>query len=69
MVRICKEAWFDPAQPGEVGAICKNGNCLTFDEGSSSLAQGNCGHMAQLQIEKYTGPELLNTAHGVPANA
>lgn len=70
VVRICEGAWFDPAKPGEAGAICKNGNvnCLTFDEGTSSLAQGNCGHMAQLQIEKYRGPALANTAHAVPAN-
>ncbi|MBL0623378.1 trimethylamine-N-oxide reductase TorA [Aeromonas veronii] len=70
VVRICEGAWYDPAKPGEAGSICKNGNvnCLTFDEGSSSLAQGNCGHMAQLQIEKYTGPVLANTAHAVPAN-
>ncbi|MDX7837851.1 molybdopterin dinucleotide binding domain-containing protein, partial [Aeromonas caviae] len=70
VVRVCEGAWYDPAKPGEAGSICKNGNvnCLTFDEGSSSLAQGNCGHMAQLQIEKYSGPVLANTAHEVPAN-
>ncbi len=66
-----RRAWFDPAKPGEAGSLCKNGNvnCLTFDEGTSSLAQGNCGHMAQLQIEKYQGPAPVNTAHAVPANA
>ena len=71
VVRVCEGAWFDPAKPGEAGSLCKNGNvnCLTFDEGSSSLAQGNCGHMAQLQIEKYQGPAPVNTAHAVPANA
>lgn len=71
VVRVCEGAWFDPAKPGEAGSLCKNGNvnCLTFDEGTSSLAQGNCGHMAQLQIEKYQGPAPVNTAHAVPANA
>jgi trimethylamine-N-oxide reductase (cytochrome c) len=71
VVRICEGAWFDPAEPGKAGALCKNGNvnCLTFDEGSSSLAQGNCGHMAQLQIEKFVGTAPANTAHAVPANA
>ncbi|HEC8924869.1 TPA: hypothetical protein R4D26_000920 [Salmonella enterica subsp. enterica serovar Stanley] len=47
----------------------RSGNCLTFDVGSSNLAQGNCGQMSQLQIEKYTGPALENTAHDVPVGA
>ncbi len=71
VVRISEGAWFDPADPGEDKSLCKNGNvnCLTFDIGSSSLAQGNCGQMAQLEIEKYTGPVLKNTAHDVPMGA
>lgn len=56
VVRVSEGAWFDPAEPAEQGSICKNGNinCLTFDIGSSSLAQGNCGQMAQLEIERYS---------------
>ncbi|WP_421804494.1 trimethylamine-N-oxide reductase TorA [Jejubacter calystegiae] len=71
VVRISEGAWFDPADPRQEGSLCKNGNvnCLTFDIGSSSLAQGNCGQMAQLEIEKYQGPILNNTAHAVPAGA
>ena len=71
VVRISEGAWFDPADPSQPGSLCKNGNvnCLTFDVGSSSLAQGNCGQMSQLQIEKYTGPVLQNTAHNVPVGA
>ncbi len=71
VVRISEGAWFDPADPAQPGSLCKNGNvnCLTFDIGSSSLAQGNCGQMAQLEIEKYSGPVLQNTAHSVPQGA
>ncbi|MDF7680381.1 trimethylamine-N-oxide reductase TorA [Enterobacteriaceae bacterium ESL0689] len=71
VVRISEGAWFDPANPAEDKPLCKNGNvnCLTFDIGSSSLAQGNCGQMSQLEIEKYTGPVPENTAHSVPAGA
>lgn len=71
VVRISEGAWFDPADPSASGSICKNGsvNCLTFDIGSSSLAQANCGQMSQLQIEKYTGAVLPNTAHAVPVGA
>ena len=71
VVRISEGARFDPADPAQPGSLCKNGNvnCLTFDIGSSSSAQGNCGQMAQLQIEKYRGPVLKNTAHAVPQGA
>ncbi|WP_435926860.1 trimethylamine-N-oxide reductase TorA [Dryocola sp. BD613] len=71
VVRISEGAWFDPADPRQPGSLCKNGNvnCLTFDTGSSRLAQGNCGQMAQLEIEKYQGPALKNTAHAVPVGA
>lgn len=67
-VRISEGAWYGPADPSQSGSICTNGsvNCLTFDIGSSRLAQGNCGQMAQLQIEKYAGEAPANTAHRVP---
>ncbi|HGM5493494.1 TPA: molybdopterin dinucleotide binding domain-containing protein, partial [Serratia fonticola] len=71
VVRISEGAWYNPADPSTPGSLCKNGNanCLTFDIGSSNVAQGNCGQMAQLQVEKYQGPMLKNTAHDVPAGA
>lgn len=71
VVRISEGAWFDPASPTTPKSLCKNGNvnCLTFDIGSSSLAQGNCGHMAQLEVEKYSEPAPVNTAYAVPAGA
>ncbi len=71
VVRISEGAWYDPINPATPGSLCKNGNvnCLTFDIGSSSLAQGNCGHMAQLEIEKYQASAPKNTAHAVPAGA
>ena len=71
VVRISEGAWYDPADPAEPMALCKNGNvnCLTFDLGSSRLAQGNCGQMAQLEIEKFTAAAPVNTAHAVPESA
>nr|WP_314424148.1 trimethylamine-N-oxide reductase TorA [uncultured Erwinia sp.] len=68
VVRVCEGAWYDPADPAESKTLCKNGsvNCLTFDIGSSRLAQANCGHMTQLEVEKYCGEEQKNTAHSVP---
>jgi trimethylamine-N-oxide reductase (cytochrome c) len=59
----------DPAKPGERGSVQERQRQLPhLRRSSSSLAQGNCGHMAQLQIEKYQGPAPVNTAHAVPAN-
>lgn len=68
VVCISEGAWYDPADTRIPGSLCKNGNvnCLTFDIGTSQLAQGNCGQMAQLEIEKFTGKAPLNTAHTVP---
>lgn len=70
VVRISEGAWYDPADLSQPKPLCKNGNvnCLTFDIGSSRLAQGNCGHMAQLEIEKYQGPVPKNTAHQAPVS-
>ncbi|MFU9137669.1 trimethylamine-N-oxide reductase TorA [Erwinia tasmaniensis] len=69
VVRISEGAWYDPLDATQPNTLCKNGNvnCLTFDIGSSQLAQGNCGHMAQLEIEKYRGAVPDNTAHALPA--
>lgn len=71
VVRISEGAWYDPADPAQPGTLCKNGNvnCLTFDIGSSQLAQGNCGHMAQLDIERFQGEAPVNSAHTVPHGA
>jgi len=58
VVRMCEGAWYDPAEPGVPGALCKHGdvNVLTLDKGTSKLAQGNCAHTVLAQIEKFTGP-------------
>ena len=71
VVRISEGAWYDPADATKPGSLCKNGNvnCLTFDIGSSKLAQANCGHMAQLEIEKFRGEAPKNTAHSIPEGA
>lgn len=71
VVRINEGAWYDALDAAQPGALCTNGsvNCLTFDIGSSRLAQGNCGQMAQLEIEKYRGEPPANRAHQVPADA
>lgn len=51
-------SWYDPAEPGVVGSLDKQGSCnvLTRDDPlTSQLAQGNIGHTAVVQVEKYDG--------------
>ncbi|MFV0359772.1 trimethylamine-N-oxide reductase TorA [Tropicimonas sp.] len=56
-IKLSEGGWYDPQEPGVPGALCKHGdvNVLTRDVGTSSLAQGNCGHTALAEIEKYQG--------------
>ena len=41
VVQLATGAWYDPAEPGRVGAVDKHGNpnVLTLDKGTSKLAQ------------------------------
>ncbi|MRI32791.1 trimethylamine-N-oxide reductase TorA [Endozoicomonas sp. OPT23] len=70
VIRIFEGAWYNPAEGGKVGSICKNGdpNVLTRDQRSSKLAQATSAHSALVQIEKYTGPALKVTAFDGPEN-
>lgn len=70
VIALHEGAWYDPAD-GSDNALCKNGcgNVLAIDRGTSSLAQGNTGQTAVVNIEKYSGeaPEL--TAFTPPKGA
>lgn len=56
-VVLCEGGWYDPAEPGVIGTLCKQGdvNLLSLDIGTSSLAQGCCAHTLLAEVEKYTG--------------
>ena len=56
-VRVCEGAWYDPAEPGVAGTLCKNGcvNVLTRDIPTSSLAMGNCGQSGIVDVEAVQG--------------
>jgi trimethylamine-N-oxide reductase (cytochrome c) len=62
VIRVNEGGWFDPANPREAGSVCRYGdvNNLSVGIGTSKLAQGNCGHTAVGDFEKYRGapPEL-----------
>ncbi|MFV0336258.1 MAG: trimethylamine-N-oxide reductase TorA [Tropicimonas sp.] len=61
-IKLSEGGWYDPQEPGVPGTLCKHGdvNVLTHDVGTSSLAQGNCGHTALAEVEKFEGevPEI-----------
>ena len=71
VIRVCEGAWYDPAEPGKAGTLCKYGdiNVLTPDIGTSKLAQSNCAHTLLVQMEKYTGPVPEVTVFSTPKNA
>jgi len=57
VVQLATGAWYDPLEPGRVGALCVHGNpnVLTRDVGSSKLAQGPTAHTALVEIERFEG--------------
>jgi len=62
-IKICEGGWYDPTEPGKPGSLCRYGdvNNLTTGIGTSKLAQGNCGHTAMAEAEKFKGtpPEVM----------
>ena len=71
VVRINEGGWFDPEKPREPGSLCRYGdvNALTVGIGTSKLAQGNCGHTAVGQVEKYQGNAPETTVFATPPGA
>jgi len=70
VIALHQGAWYDPAD-GSDNALCKNGcaNVLAIDRGTSSLAQGNCGHTALVNFEKYQGEAPALSAFTPPPGA
>ena len=71
VVRINEGGWFDPEKPREPGSLCRYGdvNALTLGIGTSKLAQGNCGHTAVGQVEKYQGSAPETAVFATPPGA
>lgn len=57
VVRMATGAWWDPATPGEPGALCCHGNAnvLTLDIGTSRLAQGPSAQTCLVEVERWQG--------------
>jgi len=71
VVQLATGAWYDPAQPGIAGSLCKHGNpnVLTSDKGTSKLAQATTAHSCLVEVERYDGPLPDVTAFEPPVAA
>ena len=62
VIEISTGAWYDPLEPGTIGSLDRHGNpnVLTFDKGTSRLAQGPTAHSTLVEMEKFAGiaPEI-----------
>jgi biotin/methionine sulfoxide reductase len=58
VVQLSTGAWYDPLDPADPDAMCVHGNpnVLTFDRGTSKLAQACSGQHALVDVERWTGP-------------
>jgi biotin/methionine sulfoxide reductase len=56
-VRLPTGAWYDPEDADDENPLCVHGNpnVLTRDVGTSSLAQGCCGQLTTVQVERFGG--------------
>ncbi|HVM84616.1 MAG TPA: trimethylamine-N-oxide reductase TorA [Candidatus Binatia bacterium] len=70
-VRVSEGGWFDPEDAAKPGSLCKYGdvNNLSYGGGTSKLGQGNCGHTAIGDVEKFKGEAPAVTVFTAPASA
>lgn len=57
VIQVPTGAWFDPLEPLADAPFCVHGNpnVVTFDEVTSSLAQGCTGQIAIVELVKFEG--------------
>ncbi len=69
VVQLSTGAWYDPIDPADPDAMCVHGNpnVLTFDRGTSKLAQGCSGQHCLVNVERWTGPLPPIRAYDPPA--
>jgi biotin/methionine sulfoxide reductase len=69
VVQLSTGAWYDPLDAEDPASLCVHGNpnVLTFDRGTSRLAQGCSGQHALVEIERWTGPLPPIRAYDPPA--
>ncbi|MCA9879535.1 MAG: molybdopterin-dependent oxidoreductase [Thermomicrobiales bacterium] len=68
VVQLSTGAWYDPLDPADPRSLCVHGNpnVLTFDRGTSSLAQGCSGQHALVEVERWVGEVPPIRAYDAP---
>ncbi len=68
VVQLSTGAWYDPAEPGVDGSLCKHGNpnVLTRDRGTSKIAQGPSAQTTLVEVERFKGDPPPVTAFVPP---
>jgi len=71
VICVSEGGWFDPADARLPGSLCRYGdvNNLAIGIGTSKLAQGNCGHTAVAQVERFRGSPPATQVFDTPRNA
>jgi trimethylamine-N-oxide reductase (cytochrome c) len=71
VAQLREGGWYDPTEPGAIGALCKYGseNQVTLNIPSSKLAQATVAHTALVNVERYNGPDLQLTVFEPPKSA
>ena len=67
VVQMATGAWYDPAEPGVPGSLCKHGNpnLLTLDRGTSALAQACSAQTTLVEVTRCDDPPPV-TAFELP---
>ncbi|MFQ5566726.1 MAG: molybdopterin dinucleotide binding domain-containing protein, partial [Paracoccaceae bacterium] len=68
VVQLSTGAWYDPAEPGVDGSLCKHGNpnVLTRDVGTSPIGQAPSAQTVLVEVEKFRGAPPPVTAFEPP---
>jgi biotin/methionine sulfoxide reductase len=68
VVQLSTGAWYDPAEPGVDGSLCKHGNpnVLTRDVGTSRIGQGPSAQTTLVEVERLKGTPPPVTAFVPP---
>jgi biotin/methionine sulfoxide reductase len=68
VVQLATGAWFDPANPAEIGSLDKHGNpnVLTLDKGTSKLAQSCTAQTALVEVQRHNSEPPAVTAFAPP---
>ncbi|HEX2153597.1 MAG TPA: molybdopterin-dependent oxidoreductase [Acidimicrobiia bacterium] len=70
-VQLSTGAWYDPLEPGDPRSldVAGNPNVLTYDRGTSGLAQGPAAQTCLVRVEAWSGPPPNRRTDRPPAMA